>query len=198
MMKFEEKLKQFRTNKFYSQADLAEECSTAVFTVSRWETGSSFPTYKTIVKICLALDIIPNDFLDADITDQKKVTEIKRAQNYYDKYEASKSEENKARSNLEAFGEKYRKANQSNSDELEQEKENVLNGMLKAHNAKQELEFDMFSEAYFEGINDCEEVRNKIIQELQFLTDKGLYRLQRFIEYCLFEDDLQSCSTKKD
>lgn len=205
-MQFNEKLKLLRTNKFYTQADLAEGCNTAIFTVSRWETGSSFPTYKTIAKISIVLDVTPSDFLDDDITDQKKITEIKRAQNFYDKYEASKAEENEARSTLKNFGEKYRKTlnNQSNNNEkhseevasLEKEKDAVLDGMLKASNAKQSYEFDMASDALADYTNDCDAVRYKISKELYLLNDKGLNRLQRFIEFCLMEDEDSIQSTE--
>ena len=63
-MKFSEKIKSIRQDKFLSQEDFAKELGVSFSTVNRWETGKTLPTYKAMKSIedyCVKQEI---DFSD--------------------------------------------------------------------------------------------------------------------------------------
>ena len=63
-MKFSEKIKRIRQDKFLSQEDFAKELGVSFSTVNRWETGKTLPTYKAMKSIedyCVKQEI---DFSD--------------------------------------------------------------------------------------------------------------------------------------
>lgn len=64
-MKFSEKIKQIRQQRFLSQEAFAKELGVSFATVNRWESGKSKPTYKTMKLID---DYCRKNSIDFDIT----------------------------------------------------------------------------------------------------------------------------------
>ena len=56
-----------RTIRGLSQGDLARRMGGDVYTVSRWERGQSFPTYKHICALAKALDVTEEQLLTDDV-----------------------------------------------------------------------------------------------------------------------------------
>ncbi|MBR1754261.1 helix-turn-helix transcriptional regulator [bacterium] len=61
---FGQKLKQIRKLKHYTQEKLAEVIDIDMRQVVRLEAGESLPSLDTFVKICVALEVTPNDMLE--------------------------------------------------------------------------------------------------------------------------------------
>ncbi len=55
------KLKQFREERFLTQAELAEMIGTAPHSISRWENGKQKPMFRSIRKLAKALKVDPKE-----------------------------------------------------------------------------------------------------------------------------------------
>lgn len=68
-MKFGENLKLLRTKKGYSQETLAEKVNVSRQSVSKWETGESYPEMNNILELCKIFHCKINDLVNDNITD---------------------------------------------------------------------------------------------------------------------------------
>ena len=72
-MKFNEKLKVLRTEKGYTQEEIATKLNISRQSVSKWENGINEPDFETLKKICIIFDCSISDLID----DDKEVTNSK-------------------------------------------------------------------------------------------------------------------------
>ena len=75
-MKFGENLKILRTKKGYSQEQLAEKVNVSRQSVSKWETGESYPEMNNILELCKIFhckinDLVHTDLIDIDSLDEE-------------------------------------------------------------------------------------------------------------------------------
>ena len=68
-MKFGENLKIIRKNKKMSQEELAEKLNVSRQSVSKWETGESYPEMNNIFELCKIFNCKLNDLVHADMSD---------------------------------------------------------------------------------------------------------------------------------
>ena len=76
-MKFCEKLQKFRKEKGYSQEQLADLLDVSRQSVSKWESGTTYPEMDKLLSLCkifnVSLDELTNDEItDKNIRDKKK------------------------------------------------------------------------------------------------------------------------------
>lgn len=95
-MKFNEKLFELRKSKGLSQDEIGEEVHVSRQTVSKWETGQSYPDFQRLVKLSdyfgitldeLVRDIDVQDIRDKDLTEEKIASiykDIERFKNFKD------------------------------------------------------------------------------------------------------------------
>lgn len=60
-------IKNYRLFRKLSQRKLAEKLDKSINTVANWERGLSSPDVNTLVEICQALEVTPNELLGYDI-----------------------------------------------------------------------------------------------------------------------------------
>ena len=72
-MKFNEKLKVLRTEKGYTQEEIATKLNISRQSVSKWENGINEPDIETLKKICIVFNCSISDLID----DDKEVTNSK-------------------------------------------------------------------------------------------------------------------------
>lgn len=65
-MKFNEKLKQLRTLKGYTQEQIAEKLGVVRQSVSKWEQGINEPDIKTIKELCVIFNVSIDELIDDD------------------------------------------------------------------------------------------------------------------------------------
>lgn len=68
-MKFGENLKKIRKEKNMSQEQLAEKVNVSRQSVSKWETGESYPEMNNILELCKIFNCNINDLIHTDMTD---------------------------------------------------------------------------------------------------------------------------------
>ena len=74
-MKFGDNLKSLRKSKKYSQEDLAEKVGVSRQSVSKWETGESYPEMNNILELCKIFkchinDLVNDNMIDIDSLDE--------------------------------------------------------------------------------------------------------------------------------
>ena len=74
-MKFGENLKTIRKNKKMSQEELAEKVNVSRQSVSKWETGESYPEMNNILELCKIFNCKLNDLVHTDMTDISSLDE---------------------------------------------------------------------------------------------------------------------------
>ena len=74
-MKFGENLKIIRKSKKMSQDDLAEKLNVSRQSVSKWETGESYPEMNNILELCKIFNIKINDLIHTDMSDISSLDE---------------------------------------------------------------------------------------------------------------------------
>ena len=74
-MKFGENLKLIRKNKKMSQEELAEKVNVSRQSVSKWETGESYPEMNNILELCKIFNCKLNDLVNADMADLSSLDE---------------------------------------------------------------------------------------------------------------------------
>ena len=66
MNELAENIKNYRLFRKLSQRKLAEKLDKSINTVANWERGLSSPDVNTLIAICKALDVTPNELLGWD------------------------------------------------------------------------------------------------------------------------------------
>ena len=74
-MKFGENLKIIRKNKKMSQEELAEKVNVSRQSVSKWETGESYPEMNNILELCKIFNCKLNDLVHTDMSDISSLDE---------------------------------------------------------------------------------------------------------------------------
>ena len=74
-MKFGENLKKIRKEKNMSQEQLAEKVNVSRQSVSKWETGESYPEMNNILELCKIFNCNINDLIHTDMTDISSLDE---------------------------------------------------------------------------------------------------------------------------
>ena len=74
-MKFGENLKIIRKNKKMSQEELAEKLNVSRQSVSKWETGESYPEMNNILELCRIFNIKINELIHQDMSDISSLDE---------------------------------------------------------------------------------------------------------------------------
>ena len=74
-MKFGENLKKIRKEKNMSQEELAEKVNVSRQSVSKWETGESYPEMNNILELCKIFNCNINDLIHTDMTDISSLDE---------------------------------------------------------------------------------------------------------------------------
>ena len=74
-MKFGENLKTIRKEKNMSQEQLAEKVKVSRQSVSKWETGESYPEMNNILELCKIFNCNINDLIHTDMTDISSLDE---------------------------------------------------------------------------------------------------------------------------
>ena len=74
-MKFGENLKIIRKSKKMSQEELAEKLNVSRQSVSKWETGESYPEMNNILELCKIFNIKINDLIHTDMSDISSLDE---------------------------------------------------------------------------------------------------------------------------
>ena len=74
-MKFGENLKTIRKEKNMSQEQLAEKVKVSRQSVSKWETGESYPEMTNILELCKIFNCNINDLIHTDLTDISSLDE---------------------------------------------------------------------------------------------------------------------------
>ena len=74
-MKFGENLKNIRKEKNMSQEQLAEKVNVSRQSVSKWETGESYPEMNNILELCKIFNCNINDLIHTDMTDISSLDE---------------------------------------------------------------------------------------------------------------------------
>lgn len=74
-MKFGDNLKLIRKNKKMSQEDLAEKVNVSRQSVSKWETGESYPEMNNILELCKIFNCKINDLVHEDMSDISSLDE---------------------------------------------------------------------------------------------------------------------------
>lgn len=74
-MKFGENLKTIRKSKKMSQEELAEKVNVSRQSVSKWETGESYPEMNNILELCKIFNCKLNDLVHTDMTDISSLDE---------------------------------------------------------------------------------------------------------------------------
>ena len=75
LMKFGENLKIIRKNKKMSQEELAEKVNVSRQSVSKWETGESYPEMNNILELCKIFNCKLNDLVHTDMSDISSLDE---------------------------------------------------------------------------------------------------------------------------
>ena len=74
-MKFGENLKIIRKDKKMSQEELAEKLNVSRQSVSKWETGESYPEMNNILELCRIFNLKINDLIHTDMSDISSLDE---------------------------------------------------------------------------------------------------------------------------
>lgn len=195
-MTFGEKLKQLRTERYYTQSDLAEVCDTKLFTVSRWETGSNIPRYKAIVKLAKAFDMKPSDFLEEDFSEKEK-QEIQHAQQYYERtknetHNHTNHNYNDGLSENDLFLMEYeKKTNQMRSEYLAFEKrtteKRILDAKAEAHRIK--MGFPKYKPVQSEEEKARLTMEISVGSQVRELSLEGLCAVSKFIDKLLVTNE---------
>ena len=74
-MKFGDNLKKIRKNKKMSQEELAEKVNVSRQSVSKWETGDSYPEMNNILELCKIFNCRINDLVHSDMSDISSLDE---------------------------------------------------------------------------------------------------------------------------
>lgn len=69
-MKFSEKLQKFRKEKGYSQEQLADLLEVSRQSVSKWESGTTYPEMDKLLMLCKIFNVTLDDLTNDDITDK--------------------------------------------------------------------------------------------------------------------------------
>ena len=91
-MKFGENLKLIRKEKNMSQEQLAEKVNVSRQSVSKWETGESYPEMNNILELCKIFDCKLNDLIHTDMSDISSLDEeiVMEAVKFNDKKQKDK------------------------------------------------------------------------------------------------------------
>lgn len=81
-MFFGERLKQERKKRDWSQIDLAEKMFVSRQSVSKWETGKSYPSIDVIIKLSELFDITIDELLRGDEVLKDKIYQNDKGSNY--------------------------------------------------------------------------------------------------------------------
>lgn len=77
-MNFAEKLKKERSNRGWSQDELAQKLFVSRQSVSKWETGQNYPSMETLIKLSGLFDTIIDELLKSDEELKDKVIQDSR------------------------------------------------------------------------------------------------------------------------
>ena len=69
-MKFCEKLQKLRKEKGYSQEQLADLLDVSRQSVSKWESGTTYPEMDKLLSLCKIFDVTLDDLTNDEITDK--------------------------------------------------------------------------------------------------------------------------------
>ena len=82
-MNFSNNLKKLRKEKGLSQEELAEKLNVSRQSVSKWESGSTYPEMDKVLLICKLFDCNINEIMHEDVS---QVSEVRESKNVFNKY----------------------------------------------------------------------------------------------------------------
>ena len=82
-MNFSNNLKKLRKEKGLSQEELAEKLNVSRQSVSKWESGATYPEMDKVLLICKLFDCNINEIMHEDVS---QVSEVKESKNVFNKY----------------------------------------------------------------------------------------------------------------
>ena len=85
-MNLADNLKKIRKDNNLSQEQLAEKLNVSRQSVSKWESGQSYPEMDKVIQICSLFNLNINELINENISE---VNEVKESQNRTNKYISS-------------------------------------------------------------------------------------------------------------
>lgn len=210
MATFGEKLKYWRTNKNFTQKNLAEKIGIAQQTINRWENGTAIPKSRNITQLAIALNIPVTSFWDESLPAVQK-EEIKRAveldtkmKSFAADYDESGivGESIKQLSNDDpAFRNIIEKSNKRNADTVKSLLQKRIDYISKKADLMKKT-LSCSTQEEFNSVNDDlrrldEELPDYITGWLPYISDKGRSYIADIIDGMLHNPDYTTDECKE-